>query len=93
MNPEDLTDCAGKITIKHVYEIAKMKQNDPKYDCVPLSKICEDVIDAAHSCGVEVVHRLDVAQYAEFLVEREKVVAKQLAELEEKRQARMLRTT
>lgn len=91
MNPRE--EVAGKITIKHVYEIAKLKQNDDKYDCVPLEKICEDVLEAARSCGVQVVHRLDEIDYAQFLEERKKTVDQQLAELEEKRQARMLRTT
>lgn len=91
MNPRE--EVAGKITIKHVYEIAKLKQNDDRYDCVPLQKICEDVLKAARSCGVQVVHRLDDTEYGEFLEERKKLIEQQLAQLEEKRQARMLRTT
>ncbi|KAI1302416.1 39S ribosomal protein L11, mitochondrial [Halotydeus destructor] len=91
MNPRQ--ELAGMITVKHVYEIAKIKASDPKYDCVSLQDICADVLSAARSCGVKVVHRLDEKEYAEFLEQRKEVIQEQLAELEEKRQARMLRTT
>lgn len=90
MNPRN--EVAGKITVKHVYEIAKLKANDEKYDCVDIKLICKDVLTAARSCGIQVVHRLDEQEYGEFLEERKKLVAQQLVELEEKRQARMLRT-
>lgn len=86
-------EISGKITVKHVYEIAKIKSNDAIYDCVPIEKIFNDVLKAARSCGVKVVHRLDEKEYAEFLEERKEIVKQQLLELEEKRQARMLRTT
>lgn len=90
VNPRN--EVAGKITVKHVYEIAKIKSQDPIYDCVPIQKICEDVIKYARTCGIKVVHRLDEKEYSEFLEERKKIVQQQLQEIEEKRQARMLRT-
>ncbi|XP_013782141.1 39S ribosomal protein L11, mitochondrial-like [Limulus polyphemus] len=83
---------AGKITVKHVYEIAKIKSQDPTYDCVPLQEVCQDIIDSAKSCGIEVVHHLNEEDYEKFLEERKEIVKQQLAELEEKRQAKMLRT-
>ena len=90
MNPR--TEVAGKITVKHIYEIAKIKSHDSIFDCVPIEKICQEVIKAATTCGIKVVHRLDEKEYQEFLDERMRIVEKQLQEIEEKRQARMLRT-
>lgn len=91
MNPRE--EICGKITVKHVYEIAKLKQNDFQFDCMPLEDVCKEVIRTARSIGIEVVHRLDPKDYEAFLAERKVVNDKQLAELEEKRQAKMLRTT
>lgn len=90
-NPRE--EVAGMITVKHVYEIAKIKSHDSRYDCVPIQKIFQEVCRSARSCGVRVVHRLDEKEYAAFIEERKEIVKQQLLELEEKRQARMLRTT
>ena len=79
------------ISIKHAYEIAVIKSEDVIYDCVPLKDIVKEVIEVARTMGIKVVHRLDPIEYAEFLRQRKVIVAKQLQELEEKRQARMLR--
>ncbi|XP_054153677.1 39S ribosomal protein L11, mitochondrial-like [Oppia nitens] len=86
------TETAGYLSVKHVYEIAKVKSADPIYDCVPLNKICEDIIESAKTCGIKVVYKLDNEWYKEFLIERQKIVEQQLKELDEKRQAKMLRT-
>ncbi len=90
MNPR--TETAGYMTVKHVYEIAKVKSKDPIYDCVPLKNICEIIIEAAKTCGIKVVYKLDEQQYQQFLEERKHIVEQQLKELEDKRQAKMLRT-
>lgn len=84
-------DVAGKITFKHVYEIAKIKQQDPTFDYMPLKDICQIVIDEARTCGVMTVPRLTVEEYAEFLTERKEIVAQQIAQLEEERKAKLLR--
>ena len=89
---EPQTECCGKITVKHVYEIAKLKRNCPIYDCWPIEKICGEVIRTAVGSGVQVVHRLDPDEYQQFIEQRKVVNEQQLAELEEKRQAKMLRT-
>ncbi|XP_045131964.1 uncharacterized protein LOC123516553 isoform X1 [Portunus trituberculatus] len=84
-------EVAGKITLKHVYEIAKIKQQDPPLVLTPLKEICELVIGSAHSCGVEVVRDLDAKEYEEFLNERKLVVEEQQQELQEKKEAKLLR--
>lgn len=91
MEPEKGEIC-GMISLKHAYEIAKLKENDIIYDCWPLKKVVQDVLDRARRMGIKVVPRLDPIEYAEFLKERKMAVQKQLQELDEKRQARMLRT-
>ncbi|KAK4337426.1 hypothetical protein RND71_043537 [Anisodus tanguticus] len=84
-------EVAGKITVKHVYEIAKLKSEDPDYEFIPLQKVCDDVVKSARSLGVQVVHRLDPIEYAEFLKERKEVVKKQIQELQESKEAKLLR--
>lgn len=85
-------EVAGMLSLKHVYEIATIKSKDIVYDCVPMKKIVAEILEDARRMGIKVVPRLDPIQYADFLKERKEIVARQLQELEEKRQARMLRT-
>jgi len=47
-------ETAGKITLKHVYEIATIKHSDPPLKHLPLKEVCELVIYCAKSCGIEV---------------------------------------
>lgn len=84
-------EIVGKVTVKHVYEIAKIKSQDVIYDCVPLEKICLDVIRSAQTIGIEVVHHLSAEEYAKFLEERREIVEQQVAEIAEKKQLKMLR--
>lgn len=85
-------EIAGKVTLRHVYEIAKIKQQDPPLQTVPLPDICRYVIGTAKSCGIQVVRDLDANEYAEFLKEREAIIEQQKKELQEKKEAKMLRT-
>lgn len=85
-------EVSGMITVKHVYEIAKIKSQDSIYDCVPLEQICKDVLKYARYCGIKVVKKLDPEEYRKFQAEREIVNQQQLAQIEEKRQAKLLRT-
>lgn len=89
MDPSNET--SGYITVKHVYEIAKLKSQDPDYDFIPLEKVCDDVVRSARSLGVKVVHRLDPKEYAEFLEKRAVVVKQQLKEIAEQKEAKLLR--
>lgn len=86
-------ETAGMITLKHVYEIAKIKSQDSIYDCVPLQDICKEIMLLAYQCGIKTVRSLSAEEYREFLEAREPVVREQLSALEEKRQAKLLRTT
>ncbi|RZF46838.1 hypothetical protein LSTR_LSTR008070 [Laodelphax striatellus] len=84
-------DICGKVTLKHIYEIAKIKSEDPVNECKPLMELCVALIGSARSIGIQVVRDLDPEEYKVFLEERAKVVEEQLKELQEKREAKMLR--
>ncbi len=75
-----------------MYEIAVIKSKDACQDCVPLRSICRMVVGSAKSCGIEVVRDVDVEEYRQFLQERKEINERQMAELEEARQAKVLRT-
>jgi len=84
-------EIAGKVTLKHIYEISKLKQQDPVCRWMDLKVICENTIQLARRCGIEVVRELDPKEYGEFLAERKLVVEQQLQELKEQKEAKMLR--
>lgn len=52
-------ETCGKITLKHLYEIAKIKSQDPPLEWRPLQEICTMLIATARTCGIEVVRDLD----------------------------------
>lgn len=57
------SDYPGKIvsstlTVKHVYEIAKVKQSDPGCQHLSLEAICKSVMGTARSMGFQIVKEL-----------------------------------
>ena len=84
-------EVAGKVSLKHIYEIALLKKQDPVSRHVDLKEMCEMVIRSAHSCGIQVVKHLDPEEYRQFLEERNKVVEEQEREIQEAKQAKLLR--
>lgn len=84
-------DVAGKVSLKHVYEIAKIKLNDQPNKGMSLEEMCKCIIGTAHSCGIEVVKSLDPKEYAQFLEERKLRLEEFEKALEESRQAKLLR--
>lgn len=83
---------AGKVTLKHVYEIAKIKQQDRTMKILSLETICKQILGIARAAGIQVVHKLDAKEYGEFLAQRKLIVEEQLKELQAKKEAKMLRT-
>lgn len=75
-------ETAGYISLKHVYEIAKIKQEDLPNVMKSMEELCNEVIKAARCCGVLVVPRLDPIEYEQFLQERKKFLAKHRAEIQ-----------
>ncbi len=45
----------AKISLKHVYEIAKIKKTDARHKDLDLRGICKSIIGTAKSMGIEVV--------------------------------------
>ncbi|VEN59148.1 unnamed protein product [Callosobruchus maculatus] len=85
-------EISGKVTLRHVYEIAQIKREDPPLQIKSLEEVCKMIVGVARSCGIEIVHDLDPKEYGEFLKERQAIVEQQKKELQEKREAKMLRT-
>ena len=85
-------EVTGYITRKHLYEIAKIKSEDPPLQMVDLQEVCRQLIDTAHSLGIKVVDSIDPEEYQEFLEGRSQVVEQQKKELQEAKEAKLLRT-
>lgn len=49
------SETVGTITLKHVYEIAKIKQTETRLSGLTLEGLCKTVIAQAGSIGVKVV--------------------------------------
>jgi large subunit ribosomal protein L11 len=49
------TQVVGTVTLKHVYEIAKIKQSEMRLSGLSLEGLCKSVIAQAKSIGVTVV--------------------------------------
>jgi large subunit ribosomal protein L11 len=52
-------EVASTITLKHLYEIAKVKQSDPYCQYMRLESICKSIIGTANTMGIKVVKELD----------------------------------
>ncbi|CAH9071508.1 unnamed protein product [Cuscuta epithymum] len=50
---------ASTVTLKHVYEIAKVKQGDPFCQYISLESISKSIIGTANSMGIKVQKELD----------------------------------
>jgi large subunit ribosomal protein L11 len=85
-------EVAGKITLKHLYEIAAIKIQDPPNALLTMEQMCNRLVGVARSCGIEVVKDLTPEEYSAFLEERKGIVEQQKKELQEKKEAKMLRT-
>ncbi|XP_041099322.1 39S ribosomal protein L11, mitochondrial, partial [Polyodon spathula] len=79
-------EVAGMVTVKHVYEIARVKAQDESFALqnMSLENVVQSIIGSAHSLGIRVVNDLSAEEYGRFLQEREeKRQADEVATLEE----------
>lgn len=90
MNP--LKETAGMITLKHLYEIALIKQTDENLEFRNLEEICNMLMSTARSLGIKVVKDLNAEEYQEFLEQRKIILEERKQELLEAKEAKMLRT-
>lgn len=86
-------EVAGKITRRHLYEIAKIKLQDPPNALLSLKQMTIMLVGVARTCGVIIVRDLDPEEYGKFLEERKIIVAQQKQEIEAAREAKMLRSS
>lgn len=54
MNPGHET--CGTVSLKHIYEIAKIKQSETRLSGLSLQGLCKSVMAQAKSIGIQVVH-------------------------------------
>ncbi|EZA55831.1 hypothetical protein DMN91_012105 [Ooceraea biroi] len=85
-------EIAGKITLKHLYEIAKIKSEDPPNALLSLEDMTKMMVGIARTCGIEIVRELDPEEYRQFLKEREANVKVYLEELQAAKESKLLRT-
>lgn len=52
-------EVVSTLSLKHIYEIAKVKQSDPYCQYMPLESICKSIISTAKTMGIEVKKELD----------------------------------
>jgi len=50
---------ASTLTLKHVYEIAKVKQSDPFCQYMSLEAISKSIMGTANTMGIKIVKELD----------------------------------
>ncbi|CAL7951140.1 unnamed protein product [Xylocopa violacea] len=84
-------EVAGKITFKHLYEIACIKAQDPPLALLSLQQICQMLVGIAKTCGIEIVQTLDPKEHAEFMKQREENVKLFREELEATKASKILR--
>ncbi|XP_011629953.1 39S ribosomal protein L11, mitochondrial [Pogonomyrmex barbatus] len=85
-------EVAGKITLKHLYEIAKIKAEDPPNALLSLEQICQMLVGIARTCGIEIVREINPEEYAQFLKDREASYAQFREELRLAKESKVLRT-
>lgn len=45
----------GTISLKHVYRIAELKQQDKRFIYMPLKSLCQSIMSTARAMGIDVV--------------------------------------
>ncbi|KAL3320218.1 54S ribosomal protein L11, mitochondrial [Cichlidogyrus casuarinus] len=93
-------EVSGRISLKHVYEIALVKKQDEYRKSLSLESLCKQILTIANTIGIEVVSPDQLkedpsiyspASYQDFLKQRDLFLQQKKAELQEKKQSKMLR--
>ncbi|XP_072887557.1 large ribosomal subunit protein uL11m [Hemitrygon akajei] len=77
-------EVAGMVTVKHIYEIAKVKCEDESFQLqdMSLKEVCKSLIGTAGTLGIKVVRDLSAEDYARFREQREEQLKAEAASLE-----------
>lgn len=86
-------EIAGYITHRHLYEIAKIKLQDPPNALKTHEDMCKQLVGVAKSCGVEIVREIDPVEYGKHLEGRKTFVSDHRASVQAAREAKMLRSS
>ncbi|KAH0947872.1 hypothetical protein HN011_009533 [Eciton burchellii] len=84
-------DVAGKITLKHLYEIAKIKSEDRSLALLDLQQVTQMLVGIAKTCGIEIVREIDPEEYAQFIKDRKVRLDEYDEELKEIREKKALK--
>ena len=77
------TDPFGVVTLKHIYEIAQIKQQDPNLQDYNLKEICKQIIASSRTIGIKVVKDINVEElrtFREDAAERKRIVEEEMAQ-------------
>ncbi|KAL2077154.1 hypothetical protein ACEWY4_026658 [Coilia grayii] len=74
-------EVAGKVSVRAVYEIAKVKAQDEcfKMQDASLEFVVKSIVGSARSLGIQVVNELQAEEYGEFLRRREEKLKEEAA--------------
>jgi large subunit ribosomal protein L11 len=86
-----IDDVAGKITLKHLYEIAKIKSEDRSLALLDLQQVTQMLVGIAKTCGIEIVREIDPEEYAQFIKDRKVRLDEYDEELKEIREKKALK--
>ncbi|CAH8832270.1 unnamed protein product [Trichobilharzia szidati] len=95
------SEVCGRITLKHIYHIAELKQQDPNLLTKSLEDICKMLLGTAHRLGIEVLSPEDInsgrvdytpSGYAKFLQNREDYLKQKKLEAETSKQNKVMRS-
>lgn len=75
-----------------MYEIAKIKSEDPPLALLSLEQICQMLVGIARTCGIKIVREINPEEYTQFLKDREEFIAQYQEELKLAKESKMLRT-
>ncbi|CAF1125936.1 unnamed protein product [Didymodactylos carnosus] len=81
----------GRISVRHIYEIARIKIQDEPYQGLPLETICRDLVYRAQVLGIEVVKTINVDEHKKYMEDLRILHERQAKEIEEEQQAKLLR--
>ena len=66
LSPVDDKHPYGLVTLKHIYEIAKIKKQDTNLQDVDLKEICKQIIASSRTVGIKVVKDISVEDLRTF---------------------------
>jgi len=70
-------DSPGLLSIKHIYEIAKLKHEEINQRTKTIEEVCVELLQWCHKLNIKVQHEVTMEQMAEFLSKRKEYLNQQ----------------